>query len=205
MQTNIIWTGLQYHSIEHCSWTNSANGNEIVSAIVGYYENKIYKVEYNIETNVNWETKSVTIRIKIDDAADTIILKKQDEKWILNGVPADEYNGIYDIDISLTPFTNTLPVRRLKLTGHEEQVITVIYFDILDRQIKPLKQIYTRLTAHNYKYENYDKSFTANIQTGEDGLVKDYPTLFEMSAKQKAGAETPGAPSDLHETDQADT
>ena len=183
MQTNIIWTGLQYHSIEHCSWTNSANGNEIVSTIVGYYENKIYKVEYNIETNVNWETKSATIRMKIDDAADTITLKKNDGKWFLNGAPADGFNDIYDIDISLTPFTNTLPVRRLKLTGHEEQVITVIYFDILDRQIKPLKQIYTRLTAHNYKYENDDKSFTANIQTDEDGLVKDYPTLFKMSAK----------------------
>jgi hypothetical protein len=186
MQTNITWTGQLYHSIEHCTWEDSATGNEIVSTITGTYENKIYTVEYRIETNVNWETKSVRIHTKIDNTEDVTALEKIDEKWFLNGVLTDEFNAIYDIDISLTPFTNTLPVRRLKLMEYEKQVIAVIYFDVLEKQIKPVKQIYTRLTGDKYRYENYDKSFTADIHTDEDGLVKDYPTLFEMTAKQSA-------------------
>jgi hypothetical protein len=104
----------------------------------------------------------------------------------LNGDPYVDANNIYDIDISLTPSTNTLPINRLQLKDGEQQIIEVIYFDIFDRKIKPVKQVYTRLTSTLYIYENYDKTFKANILIDEQGLVIDYPELFEMTIKQES-------------------
>ena len=186
MQTNIIWTGRLYHSIENCILTRTKVDNEIISTIIGDYESRIFKIDYHIKTTGNWETTFVNIRTQFANTIETITLEKIDGKYLLNGDPYVDANNISDIDISLTPFTNTLPINRLQLKDGEQQIIEVIYFDIFDRKIKPVKQVYTRLTSTQYVYENYDKTFKANILIDEQGLVIDYPELFEMTIKQES-------------------
>lgn len=186
MQTNIIWTGKLYHSIENCILTKTVDGNEITSTIIGDYENKIYKIEYYIKTNKNWETTFVTLRTQFDNSNELLTLEKKEGKWLLNDTPNDELKNVFDIDISLSPFTNTLPINRLQLKDNERQIIEVVYFDILEKEIKPVKQIYTRLATDQYIYENYDKSFKADIKIDEHGLVVEYPKLFEMTTKHES-------------------
>ena|SRR5436305_2900487 len=187
MQVNIIWTGKLYRSIENCILTKTISGNEIISTIIGNYEKQIYKVDYSVTTNKNWETLSAAIQTQLDNSTGLFSLEKKNEKYFINGEPDERLKNIFDIDISLTPFTNTLPINRLKLKSKERKVIEVIYFDILQKEIKPVKQIYTRLTTNEYLYENYDKSFKAKIKVDNHGLVVDYPKLFEMTAKRKSG------------------
>ncbi len=54
------------------------------------------------------------------------------------------------------------------------------------KKTKPVKQIYTRLAADHYLYENYDKSFKADIRIDEQGLVVEYSKLFEMTIKHES-------------------
>ena len=190
MQTNIIWTGNLCHSIENCLLTKTASGNEISSTIIGYYNNEIYKVDYQIKTNNNWETVFLTLRSRIDNADKSLILEKKDGVWIMDGMPRQEFANIFDIDIYPTPFTNTLAINRLKLKDRERQVIEVLYFDIPEKEVKPVKQIYTRLKEDRYLFENYDKSFKAEIKTDGQGLVVDYPNLFEMAIKNETNYAT---------------
>jgi hypothetical protein len=56
MQTNLIWTGREYYSLENCLVNVTATGSEIISTIIGCYKGIIYRVEYIIKTNRNWET-----------------------------------------------------------------------------------------------------------------------------------------------------
>ncbi len=133
MQTNVIWTGKLYHSIENCLLTKTIDGNEINSTIIGSYENQIYKVEYHIKTNENWETTFVTSKAQFDNSIELVTLEKKDGICFLNDKPNDELKNIFDIDISLTPFTNTLPINRLQLKDSERHVIDVLYFDILEK------------------------------------------------------------------------
>ncbi len=184
MQTNIIWTGKFYHSIENCTLTKTIAGNEIISTIIGDYESQIYKVEYHVKTNKNWETTFVNLKAQVNNSYQLFTLEKQDGKFLLNGKPDDKLKNIFDIDISLTPFTNTLPINRLHLKDDERKIIEVLYFDILEKETKTVKQIYTRITADRYIYENYNKSFKAEIKIDEQGLVVHYPNLFEMTTKQ---------------------
>ena len=186
MQTNIIWTGKLYHSIENFILTKTIFGNEITSTIIGVYENKIYKVEYTIKTNKNWETIFVSLRTQLDNSNELLTLEKRDGEFLLNDKSNDDFKNIFDIDISLTPFTNTLPINRLQLKDNEQNTIKVLYFDILNKEIKPVKQSYTRLAADHYIYENYDKSFRAELKIDEQGLVVEYPKLFEMTTKHKS-------------------
>jgi hypothetical protein len=184
-QTNIIWAGRLYHSIENCLMTSTSEGNEITSTIIGNHGSDIYKVDYHIKTNKHWETIFLTLQTRFNNSSELTTLEKKEENWLLNGIPKDELRNIFDIDISLTPFTNTLPINRLNFITNEPIIIDVLYFDILNRNIIPVKQSYTKLTTNLYAYERMDTNFKATIKVDEQGLVSDYPDLFELTVKNE--------------------
>lgn len=186
MQTNILWTGREYYSLENCLIHSTENGSEINSVIIGTYESKIYRVEYKIKTNENWET--VFFEIKSQHSNKTEHLKFESDgkgNWYRDNKKVNQYNRCIDIDIPLTPFTNTLPIKRLNLEQGEEQQIYVMYVDILEGQIKPVHQKYTRLSQTEYQYENVPNDFEAKITVDDFGLVNDYPGLFVRKAIQE--------------------
>jgi uncharacterized protein len=183
MQTNILWTGSEYHSLENCICNFGDGGNSSESTIVGYYQQQLYKVEYVIETNTNWETTSVTVSSQVNDKR-TVHRYDSDGKgnWTKNGKAVDEFKGCIDVDLPLTPFTNTLPIRRLGLGVHESAEILVMYLDILQHEFKAVKQKYERRSGTTYKYENIPNDFEALITVDLDGIVVDYPGLFTRTA-----------------------
>jgi len=183
MQTNIVWTGLEYHSIENCLISNNKNGTDISSTIIGLYEGKIYKIDYAIKANKKWETQEVSITARHSDHQQYILLTKNAEgDWMMNDEKAYSFTGCIDVDIALTPFTNTLPINRLALRNGEEQTISVIYFDLLNWDLKPVKQLYRRISENLYHYENIPNNFEADIKVDKQGIVIEYPNLFNRSA-----------------------
>jgi hypothetical protein len=186
MQTNILWSGREYYSLENCLIDTSETGTEINSTIIGSYQGKIYQVTYRIKTNEYWETMFAAITSRHSNQTQTIQLEGDGEgNWVYDGKKAEQFTGCIDIDIPLTPFTNTLPIRRLKLHQHQEQVIQVIYCDLLEQRIEPVRQQYRRLSATEYHYQNIPNDFEANIVVDELGFVVDYPSLFVRSAAVK--------------------
>jgi len=179
MQRNILWTGIEYHSLENCLVKNTATGAEINSVIVGRYSEKIYRVEYQIQTNQNWEVIFVEIKSQHSNKLDHVIFQSDAKgNWIQNGKPATEFQGCIDVDIPLTPFTNTLPIKRLNMHHGKVNEIYVVYIDLLERQITPVKQKYIRNSNTQYHYENIPNDFEANIEVDELGYVVEYPSLF---------------------------
>jgi uncharacterized protein len=187
MQTNLLWNGLEYHSLENCLVTTNETGSVINSTIIGKYHDIIYRVEYNIKVNENWETLFVEVHSRHSNRVEKIVLDNDGRgNWKLNGRRADEFTGCLDVDIPLTPFTNTLPVNRLNLDIGAERQIKVIYLDILQSQTVPVIQKYARLSETLYRYENVPNDFEATITVDEDGFVVDYPALFLRTAKLRA-------------------
>lgn len=183
MQTNILWTGREYYSLENCLIDAKATGFEITSTIIGNYEGKIYKVEYHIKTNERWETMFFEINSRHSNQTQIIRYEGDGNgNWTTDGKKAEQFNGCIDIDIPLTPFTNTLPIRRLKLQHNQSQEIQVMYCDLLEQKITPVRQQYRCLSATEYHYENIPNDFEANIQVDESGFVVDYPSLFIRTA-----------------------
>jgi hypothetical protein len=176
---NLLWTGREYYSLENCLVTTTKQGFHVRSVIVGQYEGVIYKVDYDIQTNADWETLAVSIRSQQNNQQAHYQFESDGKgNWKNNEHPEIDFKGCIDVDIPLTPFTNTLPINRLKLKEKEEQIIRVIYFDLLQQKIIPVQQKYIRLSGNVYKYENIPNDFEAKITVDEDGFVVDYPSLF---------------------------
>lgn len=183
MQTNILWSGIEYYSLENCVIDVKDNGVHIDSVIVGLYEKKIYRVEYKLTLNAHWEVYHCTVKSQHDDKTEELELIKEQHLWIMNGKYHHDFSGCFDVDIPLTPFTNSLPINRLQLNQDEEKEIDVIYIDILNHEIRRVKQKYIRVSEKSYHYENIPNDFEAEITVDKEGFVIDYPQLFKRTAK----------------------
>ena len=87
--------------------------------------------------------------------------------------------GAIDIDLSASPFTNTLPIRRLKLRAGQVAEITTVYILVPALTLMTDPQRYTCLAAgKRYRYESIDSDFTREIEVDSRGLVVTYPGLF---------------------------
>lgn len=183
MQTNILWTGREYYSLENCLVKTGIAGAEISSVIVGKFKETIYKAEYEIRVNALWQTVLVDIRSRHGDIIQHFRMESDGEgNWTSQNMAAELFAGCLDVDIPLTPFTNTLPIKRLQLQPGESKTIGVIYFDLLEQVVRPVTQKYTCLSRTKYHYSNVPDDFDAEIETDEFGLVVDYPGLFVRSA-----------------------
>ncbi len=98
--------------------------------------------------------------------------------------PVPALEGCLDVDIGMTPATNTLPIKRLGLAAGEGREITVAYVPLPDEiegafLPRPARQRYTCLAeGRRYRYEGLFRGFTAELEVDGDGLVLDYPETF---------------------------
>ncbi|MDQ0640056.1 hypothetical protein QF042_003621 [Pedobacter sp. W3I1] len=179
---NIIWKGLHYNSIENCVINVGAKSINIDSSIIGYIDNAIYKVDYTIHADTDWNTISFGIKSKVNGITNQISGQKIGNLWKIDGDYQDGLANCTDIDISLTPFTNSLPINRLHLNQNQQMVIDVLYINILEHKIMGVQQKYTRLAEKKYHYQNIENDFESVIEVDNDGFVIDYPRLFERGA-----------------------
>ncbi len=87
--------------------------------------------------------------------------------------------GAVDIDFSASPFTNTLPIRRLGLEAGQSADITAVYVRFPDLELSLSPQRYTCIEAgRRYRYNSLDSDFEAVIEVDAHGLVTLYDGLF---------------------------
>ena len=185
MQTNVLWTGLEYHSLENCLLTRTAQGLAVGAVIIGLYEQQIYTVDYHLQINLDWQVLTLDLKTQLSGVQESIFLQRDEQgSWQKNGSPMPAWQGCTDLDISLTPFTNSLPINRLQLAVQEGRDIQVVYIDILRQEIRPVHQHYTRRSDFQYKFENVPNDFEATITVDEFGLVVHYPQLFTRTHRQ---------------------
>jgi uncharacterized protein len=91
-----------------------------------------------------------------------------------------EYSDCVDVDLSFTPATNTLPIRRLGLDIGEEAEIHVAWLVWPELTVQRVLQRYTRLAADRYRYTQDE--FEAELTVDRQGLVLEYEGLWRAIA-----------------------
>lgn len=180
MQKSIVWEGLHLDTEEHCAVNYTDSGIVVRSEIEGWAGTKAVYVDYVLELNPNWTVKCIDIRFTVGAEAQHFDFKYTGSGWVdNNGGDCAEFAECNYVDISLTPFTNSLAVNGLKLQDGQQAEVEVLYFDILAGQVRKDAQRYTRLTDGLYRFENEGGNFSADITVDADGFVTHYPQLFK--------------------------
>jgi hypothetical protein len=174
-----VWQGLYYHTCEKLILTARADGYTAKGIIVGEAENLPVHFIYGLELSKDWRLLSASAE-QVGSSEKLQLLRNTKGQWTNEkGKPYGLPDDCIDIDISITPFTNTLPINRMDFKKGEPKNITVIYINALSMKVSAMEQRYTLISKNRYRYESIPPGFTALLQTDEDGLVVKYPGLFE--------------------------
>lgn len=145
-------------------------------------------LHYRVRCSTGWQTREAHIQGWLGVQPVELWIKRDDAgHWTLNGSASPAVSGCMDLDLSFTPATNLLPLRRLDLpVGHTVEVRSA-WLDWPARILKPLVQRYTRQSTTAYNYESElpgTDRFAAMLRVDSNGWVIDYPGLWQ--------AESPG-------------
>ncbi|MGI8580951.1 MAG: putative glycolipid-binding domain-containing protein [Chitinophagaceae bacterium] len=147
--------------------------------ITGESDGKLFHVSYKLRVDLCWDIEEVQIDFQSDTSFKKWFQKNKNHEWFNeNDKLLPEFTGCTTIDISLSPFTNTLPINNLNLPEGLTKEIRVNYINLLALECKSVKQRYTNLSNHLYKFEDLTSGFTSSIEIDEEGYVIDYPGLW---------------------------
>ena len=96
--------------------------------VIGLEVGRPFRIGYEIRCDERWRVREV--RAAAPDLQRPVLelLTDGEGQWKRGGgEPMPELDGCIDVDISATPFTNTLPIRRLGLEPGESEDLTVAY------------------------------------------------------------------------------
>ena len=102
--------------------------------------------------------------------------------WLVDGQAARPLDGCLDVDLWPTPFTNSLPIRRLQLRPGQTAELLVAFVLAPELEVSAKPQRYTCHGATAFRFEALDDGFIAELAVDEHGLVFLYPGLFRKIA-----------------------
>jgi hypothetical protein len=185
MKRDIVWATWDGTGLEHLRLTDASEGGIIAdSALIAVIGNVPYRVRYRSRIDTNWHTRSIWVDVEDPDGTRRTVALIGDGtgNWTdTAGEPRLDLDGCIDIDIKATPFTNTLPIRRLAIREGQVEPISVVYFTIPGLEVAPEVQRYTGLAAGAYQFEAMTSGFTETIETDTEGFVTTYPNLFKRA------------------------
>jgi hypothetical protein len=174
------WAGM---SSEHLVLTQADDVVTADSVIIGGGAAP-FALRYRIVCDRAWRARSCEIEL-VGSARPLRLVAGGDGGWSDGaGRELPQLRGAIDLDLSATPFTNSLPIRRLGLRPGQAAEINAVYVRIPELAVAADPQRYTCLDgpaldgAGRYRYESLDSDFTREIETDADGLVTLYPGLF---------------------------
>jgi hypothetical protein len=187
-ERSFFWSSLQGPGLEQLRLRFDPVENVAHGLVMGIEEGEPFRLHYKIKWGGDWRVRKLALEAHTMKGLRERILKSdgrghwRDEQ----GEVLPELDGCIDIDISVTPFTNTFPVRRLDLKPNQSSEIRVLYVAAPGLAVKPVTQRYTcrERTAgrHRVTYEGFPSGFSADLELDADGLVLDYPELFRRVA-----------------------
>lgn len=171
------WSG---KGLEHTVVTCAQEWNSADGVVVAAAEDRDFAVRYQIRCDGSWALKYACIEI-IGEQRKVEFISDGRGKWTDGfGDPLHALDGAIDLDLSVSPFTNTLPIRRLQLAKGSSAKILAAYLHFPDLAVVADPQRYTCLEPFlRYRYESLDSDFVREIEVDRDGLVLTYPGLFK--------------------------
>lgn len=181
IQREIIWAADDGIGSEYLILTGDDAGYVADSVVFASREVEPARVHYVTRCDPEWRMRGVTVSVARPRTASRVLRLHSDGAghWTDEfGKALPEFDGCIDIDISATPFTNTLPIRRLNLKPGQVEPIRVLYIHVPTLETELWNQRYTGLQPNRVRYESIGSDFMRDLEIDDDGLVVTYPGLF---------------------------
>jgi hypothetical protein len=186
MERQVMWSPWTGPGLEHLHLLQQQEGIVADGLILGVMEQTPFRVRYEIHCDLHWKLRAIHLSLLGGSSRSVHLFTDGEGSWTTeSGEALPSFKGCLDVDISATPFTNTLPIRRLALQSGSSATLNMLYLEVPQLHLEVTEQRYTCLeastSAGQYRFESLVNGvswFTAELSVDGDGLVVDYPALF---------------------------
>ncbi|MBV7335053.1 putative glycolipid-binding domain-containing protein [Chloroflexi bacterium TSY] len=175
----VRWSANNGLGLEHLSFNCNDQGAFIESVIIGNEDRDLFAATYELRCDSNWNV--ITCIVQVIGGHSMTLSSNGKGRWTDgDGKHLKELEGCIDVDISVTPFTNTLPIRRLGLCAGERKEVVAAYIPVPTLTPRPFRQAYTCLeVGSKYFYEGLSSGFEVDLAVDNDQIVIDYLDIFK--------------------------
>ena len=181
--TSILWRRLDQPGHDSARLTESQAGAILEGTAVFSEAGLPCRLDYRIQCDAAWRTLSAHVTGWLEATAiDLVIAADAARAWTVNGQPCPEVQGCEDVDLSFTPATNLLPLRRLDLAVGRSAEVRSAWLQWPEVRLTPLVQRYHRRSETAYDYESDipdAEVFRAVLWVQPRGWVLDYAGLWQ--------------------------
>lgn len=180
MTESILWRRLDTPGHESAQLSRRASGWQLAGTAVFLQDGHPCRLDYEVVCDAAWHTTSARVNGWVGPRTiDLALTVDEDRRWWRHGEPCPPVAGCLDVDLSFSPSTNLLPIRRLGLAVGGSAPVRAAWVRVPEWSLEPLAQVYTRTAERSYAYESNGGRFRAELEVDETGFVTRYPGLWE--------------------------
>jgi hypothetical protein len=183
--TDVLWAAWEGRGFEHLALSTEPGAVRADSLIIAVDDDgRPYRARYVVECDAGW--KVTRARIEVIEQPARVLEMRADGRggWTdaATGAAVPALEGCVDIDIYPSPFTNTLPMRRLANAVVDRPLLLDVAWVVLpELTIQPARQEYTLLergaAGARWRFRSPGSDFVAELNVDRDAIVLDYPEL----------------------------
>ena len=140
--------------------------------VVAAVEGTPCAVSYEVVADPGWVTRHVAITLASDSDRALSISHDGEGSWSVDGVPRPDLASCRDVDLGISPSTNTLPIRRLQMGVGDGAHLDAAWVRFPQMTVEVLSQRYVRIGDSSYRYSS--ANFHRNLEVDGDGVVVRY-------------------------------
>lgn len=135
-------------------------------------------LRYRVTCRPDWSTQSAEVKGTVAGRAVNVRISADGARhWMVNGAAVLSVSGCLDLDLSFSPATNLLAIRRLALPVGQEAAVRSAWLRFPELDLQPLLQTYRRTDDSTYSYAS--PTFSGELTVNAEGFVTRYPGLWE--------------------------
>src|SRR5882724_3796668 len=143
MHRDVVWEWADRPGLEHLSLTVGDGAIAADGVVVVELDGATTRLRYALRCDGSWRIRTASLSLEQGDARRAVALACDDAgSWRVDGIVRPDLAGCTEIDIQGTPFTNTLPIRRLGLRADAPQLLHVAYVIVPGLTVEPGTQEY---------------------------------------------------------------
>lgn len=140
-----------------------------------------YRLDHAWELTPDWRARSLRVDRWDASGRRTLVVERDGGGWRVDGERRPELDGADDPDLSVTPFCNTLVIRRLAAADGASLTLDTAYVNGDDLTVSRSRQRYDWKAPGRVRYIDLGlfAGFEADLLVDDEGLVRHYEHLFE--------------------------
>ena len=182
---SVLWRGVDPFSAELFQLTRGERLWDLHGVVLADLPDGGTEIRYLLRADELWRSHRLRVEMTGAHIGTLDLVGDGHGAWSVDGERAPDLDGCVDVDVGVSPSTNTLPIRRLAPPVGRPVVVPVAWVRFPELTVEVDRQTYERLDERRWMFRS--EGFEAELEVDDEGLVVRYADLWLRVAATGGG------------------